>query len=389
MSSFRAASREPAAATPDSSRLGYTTSATSPDDSGCQSDFAMADIHMMEAQVTGSLQHPVPQSDSNEEPLRSAVHTWISDNQLSIGGQPHPVQSHSMGGPNMSAAVFNGEANSTHAPIPTPSHPPGRHPVVDCYTSILAQTAKLMQAQAQTGLPPGIDLVFEAERDFSIMRQRLLTCTGHSVPSQQHGNGDPNLIALESTNSRHRPCLTLDRPVLLSLALLAEHVIGMLEDMFRLAAQAAHTIDKTNLGLSWSGSGPGTGAQEGVPVGPLARRLQRSCRSLWAKPCVSPLVEASRDLRLGDFMIDNPAKSNAMRRILSLRVDRMLQALLDMRRCSWGGQRDGSQMPETPLDWGGSASLMSEIAGTLVDDLIRRVESLQGAMVLIRNDSMI
>lgn len=155
--------------------------------------------------------------------------------------------------------------------------------------AILSKTARLEQTLVQTASPPR--------------------------------NHDPNLVSLQSTNYHDQPCLASKQPVLLSLALLADNIICTLEDVFRLAAPAAHTIDKTSLasatemGLSWLS----------------ARRLQQSCRSLWGNPCVPALVEASREVPLGDFLVKNPAKSKTMRRNLSLRVDKMLQALQQMR----------------------------------------------------------
>lgn len=92
---------------------------------------------------------------------------------------------------------------------------------------------------------------------------------------------------------------------------------------------------------------------------------------------------------MGEFVVENPAKSRAMRRILTRRVDRMLKALREMKRVSCRGEKEDGRGVEAPLDWGGSAVLMGEVADRLVEDLIRGVESLQGVMVLIRNDSMI
>lgn len=346
----------------------------------------MADIQMMDAQARNSSPHPVLPPNGNGEPLHSAVPSRRSDHQFSIVAQSHESQNYAAGGADMRTAEFHGEPNYAHASTSTPDSAPEPQSGADCYTAILTQTANLVQALARTALPLGIDVVFEAERDFCALQHRLFTCTGHGLPPQQQQLGsDPNFVSLQSTNCRDRPCLASDRPVLLNLALQAEHVIGMLEDLFRLASQAAHALDKTDLGFSW----PGSGGQDSGLVGPLARRLQRSCRTLWATPCVSPLVEASRDLRLGDFLVENPAKSKAMRRILTLRVDQMLQALQGMKRSRWRGERDDRRALDVPLHWGGSASLMSDLADTLLDDLIRRVETLQGAMVLIRNDTLI
>ncbi|KAI0910984.1 hypothetical protein F4823DRAFT_561340 [Ustulina deusta] len=64
--------------------------------------------------------------------------------------------------------------------------------------------------------PPPIDLVLEAERDVNAIHHRL------------------------------DACLASERPVLLGLALLAERVVDMLEDMFRMAAQSAQTVDKAS-----------------------------------------------------------------------------------------------------------------------------------------------
>lgn len=341
---------------------------------------------MIDAQVRDSSQHLVLQPTSNEDPLRSAVRSRISDHQFSTATESHENQSHATNGADMRTAVLHRETDCAHTPISTPSRAPDPHSRADCYTLILTQTANLVQALARTALPVGVDLVFEAERDFCTLLHRLFTCTGHSLPPQQQQlSSNPNFNSLQSSNSHDRPCLASDRPVLLNLALQAEHVIGMFEDLFLLASKAAHTLDKTEMGLSWLGSG----GQDGVPIGPSARRLQRSCRTFLATPCVSPLVEASRDLRLGDFLVENPAKSKAMRRILALRVDRMLQALQRMKRDGRRGERDDGKVLDAPLYWGGSASLMSDLANTLVDDLIKRVETLQGAIVLIRNNSLI
>lgn len=323
----------------------------------------MADINMLDVQVTNSSQHAILQPNNNENPQQSGVYSWIPNHHI-----PHIARSHEDG-----------------------SRAPDPHSGSNCYTAILTQTANLVQTLGRTTLTPGIDLVFEAERDFRALRHRLFTCSGHGLPrpqlQQEQGNNDPSSIFLQSTSINHRPCLSSDWPVLLSLTVLAEHMVGLLEEMFRLAAQSAHTLDKTNMEMSWSGTAGGD--QDQLPPGPSARRMQRSCRSLWANPCVPPLVEASRDLRLGDFVVENPAKSKAMRRILTLRIERMLHALQGMRRSKWIGEQNARQVKDEPLQWGGSTELMSDAADALVDDLVRRAESLQGAMVLIRNDSMI
>lgn len=355
--------------------MDHISTAPSLSDSSYHSDAAMAGIQTTDA----CMQLSVPRRHDNEEPLHSAVDLWTSDPQLAATPKSRFSQSYATSGPGIRSAAGEALTPATNEILEP-------HPGATCYTAILTQTAKLEQTLAQTTSPPGIDLVLEAERDFWALQHGLFTCTGHRAPppspqqqQQEHGNRDPNLISLQSTNYYDQPCLASKRPVLLSLALLADHIICMLEDVFRLAAQAAHTLDKTSL----------AGASEGGLSSLPARRLQRSCRSVWENPCVPTLMEVSRELYLGDFLVENPVKSKAMRRILSLRVDRMLQALQDMRAGRYVGEQDAKEVPEAPLAWVGSKSLISDAADTLVDDLIRRVESLQGAMILIRNDSTI
>lgn len=362
---------------------------------------------MSDAQFTGAgfSQHVIlDPSGSNERPLHSAVHPWILDRQSPIAAQSHGDQSHSIAsrGTNMNseASVFNERVNWSYASSISASAPnritetPGHSLEANCYTAILTQTAKVVQALApvQEALPLGIDLVFEAERDFYSLQQHLFTCTGHDLTplsSQQQQPEHSNDI----NNRRGQSCLASEWPILLSLALLAEHVVGMLENIFHMASQAALSLDKSMVGIEMDiGMGMGvswSGADAGAASYPSARRLQRSYRSLWHNPCVSPLVEASRDLLLGDFLVENPAKSKAMRRILTRRVGRMLQVLQVMRNNTKERGGGASQGIEVPLDWGGSRSLMSDLANTLVKDLIRRVESLQGAIILIRNDKII
>ncbi|KAI1350545.1 hypothetical protein F5Y01DRAFT_145958 [Xylaria sp. FL0043] len=249
----------------------------------------------------------------------------------------------------------------------------------DCHAAILTQTAKLEQTLTHTASPATIDVVLGAERDFNSLRYRLFSCTGHRTPlppedaGPQAWNAPPTAIR----DCTH-PCLATDRPVLLGLSLLAERVVGLLEDIFRVAAKSAQSIDQAS-DFVWS-TLPGHS-------GPSARRLQRSLRNIANKPCVSPEMDSYRALRLGEFIIEGQAKSDAMKRVLKLRVKRMLNALevLDSakqkrQKGEWniGGKPSGS-----PLDWGDSTMVLDTVTGTLLDDLMRRMESLQGAMVLL------
>lgn len=97
-----------------------------------------------------------------------------------------------------------------------------------------------------------------------------------------------------------------------------------------------------------------------------------------------------RDLRLGDFLIESlarailcdefsrPHRSDAVR--LAEHEGKQLERGAGCQ--TWAGSA-------ACLIGVGSASLMGDVTDMLVDDLIRRAELLQGAMVLIRNDSVI
>ncbi|KAI0438613.1 hypothetical protein F4803DRAFT_565143 [Xylaria telfairii] len=249
----------------------------------------------------------------------------------------------------------------------------------DCYAAILTQTANLEQTLTRTASPATVDVVLEAERDFHGLRHRLFACTGHRIshPPEDAGpqawNASPTVIP-----NCTRPCLATDRPVLLGLSLLAERVVGLLEDIFRVAAKSAQSMDQAS-DFVWS-TIPGNS-------GPSARRLQRSLRNFASRPCVSPEMDSYRALRLGEFLVEGQAKSDAIGRVLKLRVKRMLSALevLDSakQKRQKGERNMGGKPSGGPLDWGGSTMVFDTVTGTLLDDLMRRMESLQGAMVLL------
>ncbi|KAI1177514.1 hypothetical protein F4777DRAFT_195520 [Nemania sp. FL0916] len=302
----------------------------------------------------------------NDALFRSAVDAWISDPEFSA------VASHGRHVPEITHQRFRG-GNLSAAAIPTQD---SRKSLPDCHAAVLAQAAKLEQALSQAASPPTIDIVLGAEGDFSSLRHRLFTCNGHQSPVPE--NTSPQAWAVPHAIPSAKPCLATDRPVLLSLALLAERVIGMLEDMFHLAAKSAQTMDQAS-DFIWSGA-PGMSA-------PSARRLQRSLRNVAPTPCVSLEMDSYRALRLDDFSVEGQAKTNAMSRILKLRVDRMLKALEALDSAKQTKQRSeqmkAGRPSGSPLDWGGSTAVLDTMTGTLLDDLLRRMESLQGAMVLL------
>jgi hypothetical protein len=329
----------------------------------------------LHSQLSASPQHLLLRSNHGDDLFRSVVDTWISDHhQLSGATQPLSQLQPESDKTISSTETFVDEAACTNAP--QSSHIPESQEVTDCYSALLMRTATLEQALARTTVPPPIDIVLEAERDFSAIQHRLSTCAGHEIALPPSDPDMQSPFPPQEVMSRGL-CLTSDRPVLLHLVLLAERVIGMLESMFHLAARSAQSMDRANDFL-WAAT-PGVSSLS-------ARRLQRSLRNTFIKPCVSLEMESHRDLRIGDFVVQGQAKSDAMGRILKLRVQRMLSALESLeaiRRTTWAVTQKRAQPSSNPLDWGGSTAVFSQVTSTLLDDLKRRTESMQGAMMLL------
>ncbi|KAI3321951.1 hypothetical protein HD806DRAFT_523853 [Xylariaceae sp. AK1471] len=349
--------------------------ATSLDDSrACQLDSSIRDIVMKETeqpllgkhfQVSASPQDFILPTNHSDELSRSAVDTWISDHQFSSTIHSPSYRKSAATDTN---TLFTGadHSNALRSDYAVKEE-------TDCYAAVLMRTVKLEQVLPRTTSPPPIDLLLEAERDFCVLCHRLLTCAGHEPPLP---TGPPKVQSQCPPHTSGR-CLTSDRPVLLGLALLAERVIGMFEDMFRLAARSNLTMDRASDSL-WS-------ATLGVS-GSSARRLQRSLRNTLAKPCVTLEMEAHRDLLIGNFVVQGQAKSDAMRHILKLRVQRMLsglEAIESARRTIQTAESRRGHSSGSPLDWGGSSTVFGSVTDTLLVDLRRRIESVQGAIVLL------
>ncbi|KAL1883168.1 hypothetical protein Daus18300_000226 [Diaporthe australafricana] len=273
---------------------------------------------------------------------------------------------------------------------PNPQSPPGSGP--DCYTAILIRTTMLEQSLPGTIATPGpvppVNLVLEAERDLRALKHRLFTCTGHG-----HGYGhDLDLADDPRSSSRRtgppRSCLSSNRPVLLHLSILAERVVSMLEDIFRASALSARAAEQQHSLQDWSWTGATQQQQHPAPLS--ARRVGRSFRSLLDRPCVFPIPRAdSEGLRIGAFVVDGQVKARALKRILQLRVRVLLVVLEGMRRGvapQLGSGFDQDRLDGCdpgPLEWEGSGSVMADAAGTLLEDLVRRIEALQGRMALV------
>ncbi|KAI0976511.1 hypothetical protein F4678DRAFT_228603 [Xylaria arbuscula] len=288
----------------------------------------------------------------DDELLRAAVNVWAHGHQLQLNTPPESQQ---YGTPQSRRAQESQDE-------------------LGCYTTILRRTLELEGELSSSSATPPIDLVLEAESEYSGLQSRIFTCSGHH-PSLRFAPISASEPLCQ--NIRASSCLTSDQPIALSLALLAERVVGMLEGLVRLAAHSAQSSDRANEVL-WSSPA----AQDPDLT---ARRLQRSFRTNWVKGCVSLETDADRDLCLGNFVVQGQAKSTAMRRILKLRVRRMLaalEALQAMSTTAQAGNNKRDQFSASPLDWGGSGAVLGKMADALLTDLRRRMESVQGAVML-------
>lgn len=307
--------------------------------------------------LTGTLSvdhHDSPMGNEIETSHQSQPNGFTST--VDHGGTPrHEVDSWTSVPASNIGPFRSGPSNTTprSAPLVALDGPVGKvvsDSTTDCYTAILTRTSKLEQALNAAPRPPPIDLALEAERDFRALHCCLFSCTGHS--------------------HRGRSCLTSDRPVLLGLSMLAERVVAMFEENFRFAASRSNSVS----GVIRDPSGdplPGT----------VARRLERSFRSLLDQPCIFPIPSADLNIRVGDFLVENPVKARAVMAILRLRIRKIQAALREM-----GRVRQESYPRDTlsgPLYWGDSAGVIGDAARLLIQDLLRRMESLQGGMALM------
>ncbi|KKZ61376.1 hypothetical protein EMCG_03982 [[Emmonsia] crescens] len=224
----------------------------------------------------------------------------------------------------------------------------------DCYVTILSQTTKLEQSLIIALGPPPIDLMLKAESDLRALNHSLSTCKGHG--------------------RNVRGCLTSDRPISLALALLAERVVTMLEEAFQLAAERA------TAGSSAIEDQPGNS----LPV-TSARRLERSFRGILNLLCVFPVPADNVDMRVGNQVVDGIVKARALKKILQLRIRKLMEEVLaGTKKLTY--RQVGVDFRAGPLDWGNSAAVMADAAGLLIEDLIRRLEALQGGLTLMGGD---
>jgi hypothetical protein len=236
------------------------------------------------------------------------------------------------------------------------------------YIAVLTALASLEQSVAAGPPTPSVELVLRAERDFRVLKHRIFTCRDCA----SYGEGPTFLSA--------KP------PALLTLSLLAERVVSMLEGKFRatVSTMSARLMDPDvpaqEHELTWTASFLTSGNQQAAAT---ARRLERSFRGFLDQPCVFPVPGGKAEVRFGVHELGMPATARAIKAILQVRLRKMLAALLDMQGELQRQGRTQVDVAHGLLDWGNSDALLRGTASDFVQNLMRRLEGLQGAMVLM------
>ncbi|KAJ5797860.1 uncharacterized protein N7503_007156 [Penicillium pulvis] len=152
----------------------------------------------------------------------------------------------------------------------------------------------------------------------------------------------------------------------MSLILLAECVISILEDLFRRAAILARERER-DFRSAWSVNPDFVppGGVRSLSAQQSAARFERSIRGIFDRNISCPIPEANCDLFLGKLRVGGEAKSRAMKQILRRRLRKVFAMLVDVK--TFVGRGSG---------------IVQGSVKQITEDLLHRVESLQGRIEL-------
>jgi hypothetical protein len=236
------------------------------------------------------------------------------------------------------------------------------------YIAVLTALARLEQSVAAGPPTPSVELVLRTERDFRVLKHRIFTCRDYATYDEE-----PTFLSVKP-------------PALLTLSLLAERVVSMLEGKFRatVSTMSARLMDPDvptqEHELTQTPSFLTSSNEQAAATG---RRLGRSFRGFLDQPCVFPVPGGKAEIRFGVHKLGMPATARAIKAVLQVRLRKMLAALLDMQGELERQDQTQVDVAHGLLDWGDSDALLRGTASNLVQNLIRRLEGLQGAMVLM------
>lgn len=256
-----------------------------------------------------------------------------------------------------------------------------------CYLAILQRLTQLENTLDAGPQPPRLDVVLSAERDTRALKERLFACQGH-----RHQESDRVTSLTVSKDEGQKTCIDAHGSSLLVISLLADRVTSLLEDLFRRAAVSSHTMDQATRGTTapWLlGSSPGFSSQAGE------RQFERSVRSSFSRDIHCPVPEANCELTFGSYEVDAEAKSRVMKRLLKQRVSALERMLEDLNNylMNVAGQVNRPDLKENGMTAGEQGSILlgrvqssqglsHAATAHMVEDLHRRVELLQGRLVL-------
>ncbi|KAJ5909886.1 hypothetical protein N7504_004529 [Penicillium tannophilum] len=215
-----------------------------------------------------------------------------------------------------------------------------------CNLNILHRLAWLEHSRGTKENPLTIDVVLIAERDTRMLKEQLFEC----------GNNTPE----------DKGCVSSRPSSLMSLVLLAECVTSILEDLFGRAAILARERER-DIRSAWSVNPDSVppGGVRSLSAQQSAARFERSIRGVFDRNISCPIPEANCDLSLGKFRVGGEAKSRAMKHILRRRLRELLATLVDVK--TFVGRGSG---------------IVQGSVKQIAEDLLRRVESLQGRIEL-------
>ena len=206
----------------------------------------------------------------------------------------------------------------------------------ECYKGLAHGMSMTELCHIREDQPPAIDSVLLAYGKTWSLRESICACTRH-----------------RSSGS-----------AMMMLALLAERVIALHEELFRFADRVGMDQDQCQARQQSQSQSP--------PSSAGAARSQRAARSMAERIAACPIPEAKCGMLIGNYEVDNVAKRRAIKRILRRRIHAMFGMVKELNI----GREEAR--PHSCF----STGLHSEIKNTLTDNLLGRIEYLQGRVEL-------
>ena len=258
-----------------------------------------------------------------------------------------------------------------------------------CYSALLRRLAQLEDSIAMNTNSLSVDFVLAAEQDTRALKERLFACP-NCAPTFHTPLAPSDPEEFFELPPARKPQATRPSPphsTIMLLALLADRVVMMLEDLLQHAAEPTNGLERA-LGTSWtidSQLSP-TGIQA-LPNHPPASSVDHD-RFARSASDGSAVPQTNCELPIGNYVLDPYTKELAMKRILRVRMRRLENMLVDMESCvkdaSTGCRRakagnGGNLRPALEDEHGGTVMTATR---SIIADFPLRLESLQGRVQL-------